>query len=460
MELAANNSVTVRAVNPGRATLHLVWACAYGALLICANAVSMYRASYRVLGMVAIGAVLTALVAVAPGDGGARSAGLRRVPAAFVALFVLQVILGLHDLGSFALTGNLTLGLLSGAQVLAFAGSAAVMVYGLRGETPERIFGVISLGMSLYVAVNVVAYEMGMVGEQGGFYSTASSIDGSGAGRMIAPFGAGLNNFGTVAVMAEALVLLQLVSALAQGRFAQALTLVGLAVTNAFALYRVEMRGGFATLAVAVAWILTPRRWRVPVFWGGSLALCLAGVVYFNVWRVGWLDRFDNGSLQAVERFQGDATMLGGRVFVWEEAIRLLRHGEVGLLGVGLAKRDFGQALDAELGTTSRFQITAHSGALDLLVVYGPLLALAAVGLYVRLFRTLVRNWKSDLLATPAFLLTTGVGLVCLACGVLESFYFSPAFTGALLGCAMVARTPRVLGGARGAGSSAHPATS
>lgn len=320
-----------------------------------------------------------------------------------------------------------------------------------KSEAGERLASA-GLGISIYCVCNVIAFSAGFVAPEvrsAAMQSTLTTI----TERMWAPFGPGLNNFGTIAASGFGLCALGGTILWRKHRKSDALIVYAGGVGCLNALRLVEMRASM----VAVLFVLVYHG--LGKNWLRSAAVCM--VVFLPVIvplvatqpvTAGLLERA--GSIYGLERLQrssGDFASFGGRLIMWEYGLGMVFNGTVGWCGLGMGNRDAGVV--AAAGVQETFGMAAfsfHNGFVESLVVYGPVMGILGLGLIVFcvLYTT---EWKNSCKAPSAagseHEAAGCVGAICLlmSLNIFDAYVDLPIFWG--LSCLCVANLTQIATG-------------
>jgi hypothetical protein len=410
----------------------LVVAGLLAGMLLATNALNFFRATHLIVAVWGLAGLACVL-------GGLKFASSIRTSVAcwhYRGWVVgLTLVLMLHDWIACAVVGRMADANINALLASGFLLGLIALTAWSRPSTPGGFVGLLAAAVTVYVLINLVAFRLGLSGTQGGIYREAAATGNVGAERMIAPFGMGLNNFGIIAVFGATLGCLLAIQAIQQrsGLIHLLPAAVGM-VINLYAVWRVEIRSSLVVILGTLAWGFVGYP-RLRYYAGASLGLALFffGPIYEGLWSTGMLDRMVGIYAMIPQRSEDEGETLNGRVFIWEEAFKMIGSGKTGWAGVGAAKRDFSAVYEAETGNSAGFTMTAHSSAIDLYVVYGPVLWGLSIVVLARMYWGVRRLRPESPGASDESFPVTGLAIACLGCGMMESFFRTPLAVGALM---------------------------
>jgi hypothetical protein len=288
-------------------------------------------------------------------------------------------IIVVHDCVSVASISGQARGLLSGlVKVLEFVAICVTGLPWLLLRSERLALASVAIGLATYCGVNLLAYKgLGMTGlTAGGMQESWANIDGVRTDRMIAPFSDGLNNFGIFAALGLTLCMVIVGDRRALREKVLSLALAGGMVTCLYACILVQMRGAAIMCVAAVAWVALGRRaMAIALLWMALVVYVGGAWLYMELYRLGVLDGLVAFLPRFLERTGEQFLALSGRVMIWDYALSLVAGGQIPLLGLGVAVRDTTPAFALSGAAVGDSGMTCHNSFLDLLCVYGPVIA-------------------------------------------------------------------------------------
>jgi hypothetical protein len=262
-------------------------------------------------------------------------------------------------------------------------------------------FVALAVALSGYTAINVMAYHLGC-------YSDASTgLAAEVAGRMLAPFGGGLNNFGSIAVVGLCLNIVGLWYAWKNRSWPVFLLFCFGACSTVVATYKVQIRSGLISVIFVMAFLCTQHRLKIYLANIACFGMIMLPVLVISPYfeQVVWIAA--PPTLHNYSRTEKDFSTLDGRTSVYRYGWQLLLNWKTAWTGFGIAQRDSRQGF--EQFAASDYATSYHNGFLELLLVYGPIIGLLGTfALVMPVIPTLARREAVVLNTCAAALCVSG----------------------------------------------------
>jgi hypothetical protein len=315
------------------------------------------------------------------------------------------------------------------------------------GFNVRRHYATLIIGLGIYVSANILAYRAGITGVHGSSEITADSIINGYGQRAIMPFASGINSFGTLASICLSVCFLALEVTIASRNLPSTTLVLAMAGLSIYGIRLSETRMGLAVALVSLVWIV-PLGLKVRKLLSCAVvaAFIIGGIIYTQLFFLTDLVSRAAALVPSVyQRYAGDIEGLGGRVFIWEYGLDLIRVGQLPLLGFGTAVRNGAPGLAAADAGTVNFRMSFHNGIIDMLMTYGiPLTSLFAIGI-ISYATIAIKGFKS-LPPGPKAAMGYGFALInpVFSASILEATTGNPVFWGILLsGVAYLLILPR-----------------
>lgn len=323
--------------------------------------------------LLVVGGMMTIPRATAA-DAKSLTTAVRIILSASVIGLVLFLLLKLtHDFFALRQVFSLKISFVEAIQALLLLAYILLIIVMPAGRLWLRIV-VLAMAFAVYCGINLVGYKMDAAADQGeGVYE---AIGGTLAKRMLAPFGPGLNGFGSLAVFGSQVNLFALWLAWKnRQRLLILLSFLGM-LTCGYASYLVQIRSGLLGLMFTTGFLLAPAGLKKWMSLGSVAGLLLLPLAFINLMAVNLLSYIVPERIETLlQRNADEFGFLGGRAFIFDYGWTLLQEGQTGWFGFGILNRDSSPVLPSLAEATMLGGSTSfHNGALDLLVVYGPLL--------------------------------------------------------------------------------------
>jgi len=266
---------------------------------------------------------------------------------------------------------------------LLMLGSGIALAVNYRNEAPRKAVAIVGMALAIYSAINVVGFFMGIRPPQ---ESQIDSLMGLNEGRMLAPFGPGLNNFANLAALGMGLCVAMAFESIRERAWLWTLGTVVGGIAAGISVALTEMRSALVGLLLVLVWSMTRRlKVRMAVTVGACAMLVLLPVLSKGQFLMDQISNLiPSFTLDRMQRQEGEFGSLNGRVFVWDSGLSELLQGESPLIGAGSRARDTREILFAQIGTLYNHNTTYHNALLDNLIVYGWLAGgLAWIGVFL-----------------------------------------------------------------------------
>ena len=252
--------------------------------------------------------------------------------------------------------------------------------------------------LAFYSIGNVIGYQLGMAPHIA-TYGTVKAIDGSSImERIIVPFGPGLNNFGCfLALGIQVNLIAAWLAWRARDGLLMLIAIIGV-LSCSYVIFLAQIRSGLIGLFFAVGFVAAPLHLKRWIALGAGLGMLLLPVAFFRLAAVNWLPAIVPHSLEErIERNANEFVVLGGRAYIYDYGLDLLLKGEVGLTGMGMVKRDSSPVAAEFAADVEGATLSFHNGALEILIVYGPLIGCCLLGVILApLFLRVPNGWRSE----------------------------------------------------------------